>query len=109
MNATATRAGRWTATDVPDQAGRVAVITGANTGIGYEAAKVLAARGATVVLACRNPERADDALARLATAVPVPAPSSCAWTCPRSPRSGTPPPSCASATPRSTSWSTTRA
>lgn len=70
MNATATRAGRWTAADVPDQAGRVAVITGANTGIGYEAAKVLAARGATVVLACRNPDRADDALARLAAAVP---------------------------------------
>ncbi|MEV0456546.1 SDR family NAD(P)-dependent oxidoreductase [Catellatospora methionotrophica] len=65
MNATATRPGRWTAADVPDQTGRVAVITGANTGIGFEAAKVLAARGATVVLACRNPDRAGDALARL--------------------------------------------
>lgn len=70
MNATATRAGRWTAADVPDQTGRVAVITGANTGIGFEAAKVLAARGATVVLACRNPDRAGDALARLADATP---------------------------------------
>ncbi|WP_155373828.1 SDR family NAD(P)-dependent oxidoreductase [Catellatospora vulcania] len=70
MNATATRAGRWTAADVPDQTGRVAVITGANTGIGFEAAKVLAARGATVVLACRNPDRAGDALARLTATAP---------------------------------------
>ncbi|GAA1360155.1 SDR family NAD(P)-dependent oxidoreductase [Catellatospora chokoriensis] len=70
MNATATTAGRWTATDVPDQTGRVAVITGANTGIGFEAAKVLAGRGATVVLACRNPDRAGDALARLTASTP---------------------------------------
>ncbi|MEU8074911.1 SDR family NAD(P)-dependent oxidoreductase [Catellatospora citrea] len=70
MNATATRAGRWTAADVPDQTGRVAVITGANTGIGFEAAKVLAARGATVVLACRNPDRAGDARNRLTASTP---------------------------------------
>ncbi|GIG00822.1 SDR family NAD(P)-dependent oxidoreductase [Catellatospora citrea] len=70
MNATATKAGRWTAADVPDQTGRVAVITGANTGIGFEAAKVLAARGATVVLACRNPDRAGDALTRLTASAP---------------------------------------
>lgn len=65
MNKTATTAGPWTAAQVPDQTGRVAVITGANTGIGFEAAKVLAARGATVVLACRNPERGGDAIARI--------------------------------------------
>jgi NAD(P)-dependent dehydrogenase (short-subunit alcohol dehydrogenase family) len=45
---------RWTAEDVPDQSGRTAVITGANTGIGFEAAQVLAGRGARVVLAVRN-------------------------------------------------------
>ncbi|GLW12544.1 hypothetical protein Misp01_76720 [Microtetraspora sp. NBRC 13810] len=44
---------RWTAADVPGQHGRVAVITGANTGVGFETAKVLAARGASVVLAVR--------------------------------------------------------
>jgi NAD(P)-dependent dehydrogenase (short-subunit alcohol dehydrogenase family) len=49
--------GKWTARDVPDQHGRTAVITGANSGIGLEAAKVLAARGATVVLAGRDPGR----------------------------------------------------
>jgi NAD(P)-dependent dehydrogenase (short-subunit alcohol dehydrogenase family) len=48
----------WSAEDVPDQSGRVAVITGANSGIGLEATRVLAGQGATVVLACRNPSKA---------------------------------------------------
>jgi NAD(P)-dependent dehydrogenase (short-subunit alcohol dehydrogenase family) len=48
------RTSRWTAADIPDQAGRTAVVTGANAGIGFEAAKALARRGATVLLACRG-------------------------------------------------------
>src|ERR1700754_1999016 len=45
--------GKWTTTDIPDQTGRTAVITGANTGLGFETAKALAAKGARVVLAVR--------------------------------------------------------
>lgn len=62
--------GRWTAADVPDQTGRVVVITGANTGIGYAAAVVLAARGAHVVLAVRNLDKGTDAVARIRAAHP---------------------------------------
>ena len=61
---------RWTADDIDDQTGRVAVITGANSGIGFEIATVLAARGSSVVLACRNPERADAARARVLALAP---------------------------------------
>jgi len=61
---------KWTAADVPDQSGRTAIITGSNTGIGYEAAAVLAARGAHVVLAVRNLDKGNDAAIRIKRASP---------------------------------------
>jgi NAD(P)-dependent dehydrogenase (short-subunit alcohol dehydrogenase family) len=60
----------WTIADVGDQRERVALVTGANTGIGYETALALAARGATVVLACRDLGKAEQARGRLRAAVP---------------------------------------
>jgi NAD(P)-dependent dehydrogenase (short-subunit alcohol dehydrogenase family) len=60
----------WTAADVPDQAGRTAVITGANSGIGFETARVLAEHGAAVILACRDAVKAKDAAARIAHTAP---------------------------------------
>jgi NAD(P)-dependent dehydrogenase (short-subunit alcohol dehydrogenase family) len=61
---------KWTATDIPDQTGRTAVITGANTGLGFETAAALAARGARVVLAVRNLDKGKDAVARITAATP---------------------------------------
>ncbi|MEV4241960.1 oxidoreductase [Streptosporangium canum] len=60
----------WTLHAIPDQTGRVAVVTGANSGIGYVTARELARRGAHAVLACRDPERGRAALARLRNEVP---------------------------------------
>ncbi|OMC53802.1 short-chain dehydrogenase [Mycobacterium sp. IS-836] len=56
---------KWTTADIPDQTGRVAVITGANTGLGYETAAALADHGAHVVMAVRNLDKGKDAAARI--------------------------------------------
>ncbi|BBZ35485.1 SDR family NAD(P)-dependent oxidoreductase [Mycolicibacterium confluentis] len=61
---------KWTEADVPDQSGRVAVITGSNTGLGFQTARVLAARGAKVVLAVRNLDKGNAAAAQILGLVP---------------------------------------
>ncbi len=61
---------KWTAADIPDQTGRTAVITGANTGLGFETAAALAAHGAHVVLAVRNLDKGKQAAARITEATP---------------------------------------
>lgn len=60
----------WTTADIPDQTGRTAVVTGANTGVGYEIATALAAKGATVVLAVRNLDKGEDAARQIRQAHP---------------------------------------
>jgi len=46
--------GKWTTENIPDQTGRIAIVTGANSGIGYETARPLAHKGASVIMACRD-------------------------------------------------------
>ncbi len=62
---------RWTFDHIPDQTGRTAVVTGANTGIGLETARMLALKGAHVVLACRDVERGRAAVERVLAARPI--------------------------------------
>jgi NAD(P)-dependent dehydrogenase (short-subunit alcohol dehydrogenase family) len=60
----------WTAADIPDLTGRTAVVTGANSGIGYHTALELARHGARVVLACRDAERGADTMRRVTAEAP---------------------------------------
>jgi NAD(P)-dependent dehydrogenase (short-subunit alcohol dehydrogenase family) len=61
---------RWTATQITDQSGRTFIVTGANSGIGFETTRQLAAHGARVVLAARNEAKGLDAVARIEAAQP---------------------------------------
>ena len=53
--------GTWTTRDIPDLSGKTVVVTGGNSGLGFESAKALAHRGADVILACRSSERGESA------------------------------------------------
>ncbi|GAA3716601.1 oxidoreductase [Nonomuraea antimicrobica] len=69
--APSTAPGKWTITDIPDQNGRTAVVTGANSGLGIATVEALAAAGAHVVLAVRDPERGEAAAAGVPGSVEV--------------------------------------
>lgn len=60
----------WSTADMPSQQGRIALVTGGTSGMGYEDALALARAGAQVIIAARNPERGAQAIARIKTAVP---------------------------------------
>jgi NAD(P)-dependent dehydrogenase (short-subunit alcohol dehydrogenase family) len=60
----------WSTEDIPDQTGRVAVVTGANGGLGLETTRELARKGAQVVMAVRNQQKADEAVADIRASVP---------------------------------------
>ena len=60
----------WTTNDIPDLTGRVAVVTGANGGLGLESARALAAAGAHVVMAVRNQAKAASAVEDITASVP---------------------------------------
>jgi len=60
----------WTVASIPSQVGRRALITGANSGLGYQTALALASKGAHVLLACRDKSKGEAALSRLRTEVP---------------------------------------
>jgi NAD(P)-dependent dehydrogenase (short-subunit alcohol dehydrogenase family) len=60
----------WTEENVPDQSGRLAIVTGSNTGLGYDNARALAARGAKVVMAVRDTAKGEEAAARIRKLTP---------------------------------------
>jgi len=61
---------RWSSNDIPSQKGRVAIVTGANSGIGRETARALAAHGALVIMACRDQQRGEEAARSIRTEHP---------------------------------------
>jgi NAD(P)-dependent dehydrogenase (short-subunit alcohol dehydrogenase family) len=61
---------KWTQADIPDLTGKVIVITGANSGLGFECAKTFAEKGATVVMTARNLQKGESARAEILQAWP---------------------------------------
>jgi NAD(P)-dependent dehydrogenase (short-subunit alcohol dehydrogenase family) len=65
---------RWTTTDMPDQTGRTVLVTGANSGLGLRTAEALAAKGAQVLMGCRDATRGETARSEVAAGATGPAP-----------------------------------
>ena len=61
---------KWTTKKIPDLTGKVIIVTGANSGLGYEDAKAFARKGAKIILACRNMDKANKALSKIQAKIP---------------------------------------
>jgi NAD(P)-dependent dehydrogenase (short-subunit alcohol dehydrogenase family) len=61
---------KWRAENIPDLSGKVVIVTGANSGLGFEASKEFARKGAKVIMACRNMDKAQTALAQIREEIP---------------------------------------
>jgi len=66
---------KWTADDIPDQSGKLAIVTGANSGLGRITARELARHGAEVVVAARNVAKGEEAVAEIAAVASGPKPT----------------------------------
>jgi len=64
-------ANKWDASNVPDMTGKRVFITGANSGIGFEAARVIAGKGGEVILACRSADKANEAMKKITDEFPA--------------------------------------
>lgn len=70
QNSKTESAEQWTAADMPNLTGKVIIVTGGNSGIGFEAAKEFARKGATTILACRSMDKAQVALDQILAEIP---------------------------------------
>jgi NAD(P)-dependent dehydrogenase (short-subunit alcohol dehydrogenase family) len=61
---------KWTVENIPDQDGKIVIVTGANSGLGFEASRALAQHGATVIMACRSLEKGEAAAGQIRSASP---------------------------------------
>lgn len=61
---------KWTTANIPDMSGKIIIITGANSGLGYESSKALAEKGAEIIFACRSEEKANKAMSELRNSIP---------------------------------------
>lgn len=68
------KSGKWTEQDIPLQTGRVAIVTGANSGLGFYTTKALAKKGARIIMACRNLEKGEEARQKILQMSPAFAP-----------------------------------
>ncbi|MFA5817809.1 MAG: SDR family NAD(P)-dependent oxidoreductase [Bacteroidales bacterium] len=62
---------KWTTADIPELSGKVIIVTGGNSGIGYESVKAFAQKGAEVILACRSVEKGEAAKGEILKNMPT--------------------------------------